>query len=100
MLCRKSISGQSFRHISYFAVYVFGTVKGKGQEGTNDTGNTAVVDIHQVTVQIHVLLTPNLNCGVGCFVCKCAGWESHFGEESERGKVDRGVGFRGEVFFG
>lgn len=71
--------------------------KGKGKEGTNDTRNTAVIDIHQIAVEIHVLLSTNLDCCVCCFVGQRARWEGHFGEESEWGEVDGGVRFCSEV---
>lgn len=55
----------------------------KGNEGkTNDTGLTAMINVHQIRIEIQMLVLSHLNRGVGRFLGLGAWWEGELGEES------------------
>jgi hypothetical protein len=63
---------------------------------TNYTRFTAVIHVHQITVQVHVLISANLHrCIRGLFRLG-AGWEVEFCVESIGREADQGDGLRGE----
>ncbi len=49
--------------------------------GTNDTGLTAMIDIHQIRIQIQMLIFSHLDRGIGRFLGFGAWWEGKLGEE-------------------
>ncbi len=56
----------------------------KEKRDANDGRSTTVVDVYQVAVQIHMLISSDLDSGIGRLGRPCAGREREFGEDSVR----------------
>jgi hypothetical protein len=58
------------------------------ERNTNNTRLTRVIDIHQITIQIHMLLPSHLHSSISWFLSLGAWWEAHLCVESVGWEVD------------
>lgn len=56
-----------------------------------------MVNIHQITVQIQVLISTHLNCGIRCLGSRRTWWKGEFGKDTEGREVDEGDGLGSEL---
>jgi hypothetical protein len=61
----------------------------KEKRDTNDGRGTTVVDVYQVAVQVHMLISSDLDSGIGRLGRGGAGREREFGEDSVRRESDQ-----------
>lgn len=67
------------------------------KRNTNNARLTRVIDIHQITIQIQMLVPSHLHSGISWFLSLGTWWEAHLRVESVGWEVDFGEGLGGEV---